>query len=215
MKSFQKIARLSAVAAAAAVAAPAFAAASIDANAEFDTYVLKKSGSKSSGLQGTGPVSNRIEVNVAGRTEAGDMFLAGKGTVGITAAGGTYVDDAWVQLGTKTVDLKLGRFEAANLYPTGVDATRVFAFNTTGSGSFAVPASDGTALYQANALRGRARFVSDNTVDRFHGAVTANLGSGLSLEVGYVGKQAPTTAAPAVNGYSGARPVLTYASRVT
>lgn len=185
MKSFQKIAAAAAV----AIAAPAFAAATIDANIESDNIFTKTTGKKSSGLIQAG----RIEVNVAGRAEGtGGSFVAARGTLLMKKDGSTGLDDGWVQFGNASADLKLGRFEAADLYPVGADALR-----------------QPIGLYQANNLRGRLG-------DRFHGAANFNLGNGLSAELGYVGKNSQAgvdSADPTkLTGYTGFRPVLTYSA---
>lgn len=158
----------------AAAAAPAFAATTVDANAEFDTGV--ENNGKGS-FQG-----GRIETNISGRAQGDGGFVAGRGTVIVGRNGGASVDDAWVQLGTSSVDVKLGRFEAADLYPTPADVVRI------------------GGVYQTNTLRGR----DDN---RVHAAVTFNMAPGLALELGLVDKK-DTSAA----GAKGVRPVLSYAS---
>jgi len=160
----------------AALAAPAFAATNLDANAEFDTGTqnLKSSGAKGSFQSG------RVEANISGRVEGDGGFFASKGTVIIGRNGGASVDDAWVQLGTSSVDVKLGRFEAADLYATPADVVRI------------------GGLYGTNLLRGR----DDN---RVHAACTFNLGTGVSLELGLVDVK-DTSAA----GSKGVRPVLSY-----
>jgi hypothetical protein len=176
MSSFQKIARLSAVAAAVVLAAPAFANATTDvsANAEFDTGF--KSGDDKAGngsFQG-----GRIEINVSGKAEANGYFVAGKGSV-IAGKAGTPagVDDAWVQAGSAAFDVKLGRFEAADLYATPGDVFRI----------------GGDGLRTTNVLRGRVG-------DRLHMALTANVAPGVSLEVGIVdAKEVSTSAAPNPN----------------
>jgi hypothetical protein len=71
-----------------------------------------------------------------------------------------------VQAGNAVADLKLGRFEAADLFPQGRDTV----LNRAGSG-----------VYRANFIRGRFGGSSGNVV---HLAGSAKLGSGLGLEVG-------------------------------
>jgi len=172
-----RIAQAAAIALA-ALAAPAFAAATVDANAEFDTGTVdSKDASAKGSFQG-----GRIETNVAGRAEGNGGFVAGRGTVIMGRNGGASIDDAWVQLGTSSVDVKLGRFEAADLYGTPADVVRI------------------GGVYQTNTLRGR----DDN---RVHAAVTFNAAPGVSVELGLVDKQ--NTAAA---GAKGVRPVVSYAS---
>lgn len=188
MSSFQKIARLSAVAAAVVVAAPAFAAATFDANAEFNNVYQNQSRGISQ--------SGRVEFNAAGRAEANGGFVAGRGTVLIGKDGGAAVDDAWVQVGTAAFDVKLGRFEAADTWPVGMDVI----VERAGSGSY----------YHGTHLRGRF------TGNEFHAAGTANFGGGLSFELGVAQTKDLTTNTSVSNSTGqkakGVRPVLTYSA---
>ncbi|MEX8492501.1 carbohydrate porin [Sphaerotilus sp.] len=165
-----------AVAVAALMAAPAFAGTTVDANAEFDTgYYNQGRGSQQGG---------RIEVNIAGKAEKDGYFVAGRGTA-ILAKGTNNtagVDDAWVQIGSSMVDVKLGRFEAADLWPTPGDVVRV------------------GGIYTTNILRGRATYNNVYADDRFHAAVTANLAPGTSLEVGLVDKKSVGGVAASAKG---------------
>lgn len=207
-QSFQKFARLSVIAAA-VIAAPAFAATSVDANAEFDTGV--QSGDVKAGngtIQG-----GRIETNISGRAEMNGGFVAGRGTVILAMNGGSttnpntsgtnlnnaaLVDDAWVQAGTSAFDVKLGRFEASNLYPTPGDAFRI------------------GGVYQTHNLRGRSLLAAGggSIDDRMHLALTVNLAPGTSLEVGVVDKKdvSNVTANGGSNGYKGVRPTLGFSA---
>lgn len=103
----------------------------------------------------------------------------------------------WVQGGNATADVKLGRFEAADLFPLPRDAYVPYA---------------GFAPYRTNVLRGRfgnqTTSTPNGTVDRgvFHGAATLNVGGGVSLELGVVEAQKST------NSAKGFRPVVSYAS---
>ncbi|MEY8878654.1 MAG: carbohydrate porin [Leptothrix sp. (in: b-proteobacteria)] len=183
--------KLSAVMAA-IIAAPAFAGTTVDANAEFDTgYTNKNVGTSQGG---------RIEINVAGKAEQNGGFVAGKGTViaamngGSTSSGNNSaaIDDAWVQFGTPAVDLKLGRFEAADLYPTPGDVFRK------------------GGLYTTNNLRGRSLLAAGggNVDDRLHMALTANLAAGVALEVGLVDKKDVST--NGAQGSKGIRPAISF-----
>jgi hypothetical protein len=170
MSSFQKIARLSAVAAAVVLAAPAFANTTTDvsANAEFDTGFQSGDVKASNGsFQG-----GRIEINVSGKAEANGYFVAGRGTVLAGNAGNNAgVDDAWVQAGSAAFDVKLGRFEAADLYATPGDVFRI----------------GGAGLATTNLLRGRTTYTgAAGNNDRLHMALTANVAPGVSIEVGVV-----------------------------
>jgi len=187
----QRFIKLSAVMAA-IVAAPAFAAIAVDGNAEFDTGVASGNNSDKSSFQG-----GRIELNFNGRAEGNGGFVAGRGTVIASNAGNSSgVDDAWVQIGTSAVDVKLGRFEAADLYPTPGDVFRI----------------GGAGLSTTNVLRGRTTYAGTaGTNDRVHMALTAALGAA-SLEVGLVDTKDVSNTAPGKGGSKGIRPSVAFAA---
>jgi outer membrane murein-binding lipoprotein Lpp len=168
---------------AASAAAPARPSVALNGNAnvELDTTHQTDSGSTQDG---------RVELNLLGKTTFGDAFVAGKATFLARKDGSTDVDDMWVQAGNSTADLKLGRFEAADLFPQGRDTV----LNRAGSG-----------VYRANFIRGRFGGSSGNVV---HLAGFTKLGSGLGLEIGLAdtGDAENLSAGQA----EGLRPVLTY-----
>lgn len=171
---------LIAAAVAALCAGNALAAPTVDANIEFDnTY---RSGSKvdNTADEGLGQ-SGRVELNVSGKAGA-DMFVAARASLLAKKDGTAATDDMWVQLGSAKGDVKLGRFEAADLFPLAQDTLINHAGN----------------VYYGNALRGR----KDANV--FHAAGTMNLGNGLSFELGAIATKSLASA-------SGIRPVLSYA----
>ena len=188
----KQVAQLTAIAAA-VLAAPAFAATAVDANAEFDTGFQNHSNGV---IQG-----GRIETNISGKGTNGDFFVAGRGTLILGASGSAGADDAWVQFGNSAVDVKLVRFEAADLWPTPGDVFRM------------------SSLYTLNTLRGRATYAGPaGTNDRFHAAITANIAPGTSLEVGIVEKK-DVSNGPAVGlapagsgGAKGIRPSVAFAA---
>lgn len=157
--------KLAAVAALCATAVAAHAEATFDANLELDTTYFNKvdaaaSNARASDLNQAG----RVEVNVAGKATNGDAFVAAKGTVLIKKDGDASVDDMWVQFGNAGADMKLGRFEAMDLFPVGKDTVLEEA---------------GYATYRANALRGRfGKGIA-------HGALGINAGPA-RIEVGLV-----------------------------
>ena len=159
-----------------ALAAPAF-----DANIEFDsTY---RSGTKVQNTADEGmSQGGRVELNVSGKAGA-DMFVAARTSLLAKKDGTAATDDMWVQVGSAKGDVKLGRFEAADLFPLAQDTLINHAGN----------------VYAGNTLRGR----KDASV--FHAAGTLNLGSGLSLELGVIETKSLASA-------SGIRPVLSYAA---
>lgn len=182
MTSTTKLAlRATALAAFALVSASAFA--DFDANIEFDnTY-----GNNDRGLSQSG----RVELN-ASKKMGSQYFIAGRASYLAQKSGGVATDDMWVQLGSQTFDVKLGRFEATNLFQTPGDTI----IETAGPFS----------IYGANTLRGRSGG------DVFQGAATLQLGGGLSFELGVF--ETKTTAAGQTNAGAakGLRPILSYAN---
>ncbi len=168
---------LKAIAGAALIVAAgsAMAAAEFGANIELDN--TSRSGSAvaagSDGLSQNG----RVEVGVSAKVGA-DAFVAGR-TSFLTQKGGTLAtDDMWVQLGNKSGDVKLGRFEGADLFPLISDTL----VNHAGS------------VYGTNTLRGRMGS------EVFHAAGTLNLGGSNSLEIGYIDGTKNSVAAVGAKG---------------
>jgi Porin-like glycoporin RafY len=167
-------------------AAPAFA--EFNANIEFDnTYANNGRGLSQGG---------RVELNaVAKGIGANDAFVAGKASFIAGRSGSTGTDDMWVQLGNNAMDVKLGRFEAADVFRRGRDTV----VDVAGSGY----------TYRANMLRGR-------TANGFHGAFNANLGGGLGAELGVIEAKSGTNGTfSSVGGATpfaakGVRPVVYY-----
>lgn len=152
--------RATTVAAVLSLGGTAFAAA-FDANIELDnTY---RSGSAvAEADKGLGQ-SGRVELNATGKAGS-NLFVAGKAAFLAQKTGGVATDDMWIQVGSTGGDVKLGRFEAADLFPLAQDTLVNHAGN----------------VYGTNTLRGR----KDGS--QFHAAGTLNLGTGLSLELGVV-----------------------------
>ena len=179
---------LAAAAALALLACPALAA-EFNANIEFDnTWQNQERGMSQGG---------RVELNALGRTGSSG-FVAGKASILAKRDSSVAIDDLWVQLGNASADVKLGRFEAADVFQLGRDTI----VSRAGSG-FA---------YRTNALRGRF------TGGEFHGAFTLNFSPALSLELGVAETKAKAadSGAPVNNGLGvyakGVRPVLSYNS---
>ena len=154
-------ARTAVAAAVLAVGSSAFAAPNVDANIEFDNTYRSGSG-VAAAEKGLGQ-SGRVELNASGKAGT-NMFVAARASFLAKKDGTAVTDDMWIQLGNSGGDLKLGRFEAADLFPLAQDTLVEHAGN----------------VYGAGALRGRK---GDS---EFHAAGTLNLGSGLSLELGVV-----------------------------
>ncbi|MEO8118348.1 MAG: carbohydrate porin [Rhodoferax sp.] len=138
----------------------AFAAA-FDANIELDnTYRSGNAVAEADKGLGQG---GRVEMNATGKAGA-NMFVAGKAAFLAKKDGTVATDDMWIQVGSAGGDVKLGRFEAADLFPLAQDTLINHAGN----------------VYGTNTLRGR----KDGS--QFHAAGTLNLSAGLSLEFGVV-----------------------------
>jgi len=176
-------------AAALSVAAGAHAAVGFnaDANVELDTTNTSAKKITAVGPEATAANNSfgqggRVEVNLAGKSTSGDNFVAGRATLIAGKGGAASTDDMWVQFGSSKADLKLGRFEGADLYATGRDTV----LNRAGSG-----------VYATNTLRGRTSSA--------HAAATVNMGGGASLEVGII--ETKDTTAGTVKGI---RPVVSF-----
>lgn len=176
--------QLAAVAAAAAFVSLAHAEVKFDANIEHDiTKVTKKD------VSSTG----RVELNaMATLAKNGDNFVNAKATLTVPTGSGADVgiDDAWLQLGNSSVDLKIGRQEAADLFPLGKDVVVEGAGTVSGTGF--------NGGYRANKLRGRVK------TGALHGVVGFNAAPGLRLEMGLVTKK--------VTEMYGLRPTVVYSA---
>lgn len=157
--------KLAAVTALCSMTVAAHADVAFDANLELDTtYFNQVEETASNARDSDLNMAGRVELNVAGKATNGDAFVAAKGTLLIKKDGDAAVDDMWVQFGNAGADIKLGRFEAMDLFPVGKDTVLEEA---------------GYATYRANALRGR--FGSGVA----HGALGINAGPA-RIEVGLV-----------------------------
>lgn len=159
------------------------AAVAFDANLELDTTYANQVKAPYGNVRAGGmELGGRIEVNAGGKTSNGDAFVAARASLLLNKKGETAVDDMWVQFGNARGDMKLGRFEAMDLFPLGKDT--IVETNTYGG-------------YQANSLRGRMGS------GVFHGAIGLNASSALRLELGLVETKEAGKA-------KGLRPALTY-----
>lgn len=169
--------RAVAVAAVVTLSCSAFAA-DYSANIEFDnTY---RSGSAVATTDKGMSQNGRVELNATGKA-GGNMFVAAKAAFLAQKSGGVATDDMWIQLGTSAADVKLGRFEAADLFVLPGDTL----VNNAG------------AVYGTNALRGR------KAANVFHAAGTFKADA-LSFELGVVETRNGIDA-------KGIRPVVSYA----
>ncbi len=168
-----------------ACASYAQAAVSFDANLELDTTHKNKISAPNTNARAGGvDMGGRVEVNAGAKQANGDAYVAARASLLLQKTGGTATDDMWVQFGNSGADVKLGRFEAMDLFPLGKD-TVVADDNGIYGG------------YRANNLRGR--FGSGV----FHGALGLNASSAVRVELGLV----ETKDATAVKGV---RPAVTF-----
>lgn len=161
-----------ALAAAAALTAcgVSMAQVTMDANLELNNVFTNKTASSTNSSVDT---SGRVEVNLSGKKTVGtNYFVAARGTLGLKTDGTTYVDDAWGQFGSNMWDVKIGRFEAMDLFPVGMD-TVVADAKLLDNGDYVLG-------YQANALRGRLG------AGQLHMALGANPMPGVRAELGVV-----------------------------
>jgi len=158
--------KLAAVAALCTTPFAAQADVAFDANIELDTtYTNTVKAPATNARDRDLGLGGRLEVNAAAKATNGQNFVAGRGSLLLKKDGETGVDDFWIQAGNASVDLKLGRFEAVDLFPVGKDTVLEYA---------------GYTPYQGNKLRGR------KSSDEFHGALGLNAAPGLRVELGLV-----------------------------
>lgn len=136
----QNVFKLAAVAALCASAAAAHADVTMDANLELDTTYQSKVKDASNARDSDLNMGGRVEFNVGAKATNGDAFVAGRASLLLKKDGDTGTDDMWVQFGNAAGDVKLGRFEAMDLFPLGKDT---YVENS------------GYGGYRANKLRGR------------------------------------------------------------
>ena len=187
--------------------ATAFAplAAAIDVRGDFEYDISLKDSDAAIGDDPEGSssqTSGRVRIIVSHTETRGDNFVTGyvQANQGFNQSATT--DDAWIQFGSSRWDLKIGRFEAFNLFPGGKD-TFVSMMGVVGDVAGDTVTTSVTG-YQANALRGRQQ----NGL-----AFNFNLSSALSFELGTVwGDRNPGDAAvgDTATMFNGWRPVLTW-----
>ncbi|MEJ7138274.1 carbohydrate porin [Amphibiibacter pelophylacis] len=183
------IVKVLAAAAALTVSGVSMAQVTMDANLELNPTITNRTATSNSNSVDT---DGRVEVNLAARKSLADnYFVAGRGTLLLKLDGTTAVDDAWGQFGTKLWDVKLGRFEAMDLFPLGKD-TLVVDARLVGDSEYAFG-------YNANDLRGRVG------AGQLHAALGVNPMPGLRAELGIV--HANDTGAGRVRGL---RPAVSY-----
>jgi len=175
--------KLAALAALCAAATAASAGVTFDANFEGDMTSVN-------GATDNTNAGGRVELNAnAALVKSGDNFVNAKATLIMGLNSTSTIDDAWIQFGNSSADLKFGRFEAVDLFPVGKDTVLV------------TPTLDDEGVgvgYRANKVRGRFK---DGEI---HGAVGLNAAPGLRFELGVMTYKNGTT------DKSGVRPAVTY-----
>ena len=184
-----KVFKLAAVAALCTSAVAAQAQVAMDANLELDTTYSNEANARDSDLT----MGGRVEFNVGAKATSGDAWVQGRASLLLKKDGDTGTDDMWVAFGNSGGDVKLGRFEAMDLFPLGKDT---------------VVENSGYSGYRANKLRGR--FGSDTV----HTALGVNAGPA-RVEVGLVyTKEVPTKADGSIDTSKllprGVRPAVSY-----
>ncbi len=139
-----KLQSLFAVACAAFIAIPAYAEVKFGTKLETNTTVSSTSvdsGSTTDKVKFDNDGHVEFSLEASAKTESG-FFVSGKGVGRIKVDGGFEEQDVWVSLGTPSVALKVGHWEAEKLFnkPDDVYIT-------------AVPGA--VSRYEANAVRGR------------------------------------------------------------
>ncbi len=183
----QKQIRLVAAAAALAMAGAAHSGVAFDANLELD---LTTHSGDTTPAQESLTTGGRVEINAnAELIKNGDNFVNARASLIVPfstddGSDDVTMDDVWLQLGNSAMDLKIGRFEATDLFPVAKDTVLDYAE---------------TAGYHANTLRGRFKD------GRTHMSAGFNAGSGLRFELGLVSEKKDNTAAA-----YGLRPLVTY-----
>ena len=153
--------RATAAAALLGLASTAFALET-SANIELDNTYRTGTATKGGPDEGL-TQSGRVEVNMTGKVGS-KYFVAGKAALIAQKAGGVVTDDMWIQLGSEAGDVKLGRFEGADLFPLAQDTV----------------VNDAASVYKAGTLRGR------KGANVFHAAGTVNFAKGVGLEIGLI-----------------------------
>ncbi len=153
--------RATAAAALLGLASTAFALET-SANIELDNTYRTGTATKGGPDEGL-TQSGRVEVNMTGKVGS-KYFVAGKAAILAKKDGTAATDDMWIQLGSEAGDVKLGRFEGADLFPLAQDTV----------------VNDTAVIYKGSDLRGR------KGANVFHAAGTINFAKGVGLEIGLI-----------------------------
>ncbi|MEJ7138275.1 carbohydrate porin [Amphibiibacter pelophylacis] len=205
----KQIVKSLAAAAALTVSSVSMAQVTFDSNLELNNIYRSHSAGTSLG----GPLggssfnsSGRVELNINGKATRGEYLVSGRATLGLQTDGTTYVDDAWGAFGNNLWNVKLGRFEAMDLFPAGKDVAveRTYGDNDQLSNNLDVTASGGQ-FYKGNVLRGRSVGLNNVSKSNLHIAGQYTGIAGLTAELGLVAGKGNRD-----GRLSGVRPALTY-----
>jgi hypothetical protein len=135
----------------------------INGDVEFDNNINQK---EKTGMEDKTVFdqSGRLLVGVSGLRQLSDShYISTHGEILLKIEGGIDADDAWIAMGKENDwEVKLGRFEAYDMYPVGQDTYLEFADT--------VFAADGVDVYRTKEARGR----SDNGQINLSKTVGAN-----------------------------------------
>jgi hypothetical protein len=152
------------------LAAGAFAeinwSAGMETNTDFESNKTEKGRADGKDLENTVfAQGGRLKVTAEGKSESDTgFFAAAKGQLKLNLDGTASTDDSWVQVGTSSFSLKVGRFEGEGLFSKGADV-------------YIVSAPGGADRYEANKARGR----SSNGM-----ALDFSAGENMMIQVGMV-----------------------------
>lgn len=176
--------KLLATAIALCLSGAAYAAPTVTAKIEINTDVTDLS----SNAETTFDQGGHVELGVESKKSVGDRFVKAKGAIRLFTDDGTSTRDVYLQAGDAGWDVKIGRFEAAKLFPMGQDM---------------IVADAGRSLYKAAAARGR---VSDTGGQV---ALTFKASDAVSVELGTVVADVDDSG-DQTNAITGLRPVVTF-----
>ena len=92
--------------------------------------------------------TGRVKLQIDGRRDHGDYFVAGKGELLLINDGTTATEDAWIMIGhTKAWNVRMGHFENSHVFPEGRDTVITHA-TAPSAGNAPVP-------YEMDVVRGR------------------------------------------------------------
>jgi hypothetical protein len=181
---------------------------SIDGDVEFDVNYQNHKSDDIAGIDNDFQLdqTGRILFNFTGERKVNGYTFKAKVSPGYGAAGNLFVDDVWFSIANDDAgELKIGHFEAYDLFPAGQDT---FLDHYADSGDGAVSDSQ-PYMYRAKEARGRGddgQLMYSRSFDNLYMEVAAKIGNGTDIFSGtYHGK-----AVTAGNDVFIVRPVVAY-----